>query len=279
MLKRKNKGFTLVEIAIVLTIVGLLIGGVWLAAAAVIENKKRDDLSASLLQAMINTKMLFSYNSQHQPFAPARLFYASLITGKEMVDRKFHTIMGNFNRRGPIGRIIPAAAAACSTSAQAGSSGGGGGSSGGGSSSSGGGSCGPADGLNNTGIIASGAVPMNWVVPNSTANGGVGNLVQPFATDKTQDSIAFTGTGNTVQIVVGTANISLGLPSDACVSLATTVGNAVNISRLGINNIVLNGTPVAATNGIPNTVTAAAAATACNQTNKTNVFEVDFTVP
>ena len=47
---RNCSGFTLIEIAIVLTIVGLLIGGIWLAAATVLENKKRNDFATEMLQ-------------------------------------------------------------------------------------------------------------------------------------------------------------------------------------------------------------------------------------
>lgn len=57
---RNNKGFTLIEIAIVLTIVGLIIGGIWLAASTVFTNNKTQLLSKDMLQVIQNTKTLFA---------------------------------------------------------------------------------------------------------------------------------------------------------------------------------------------------------------------------
>ena len=54
-----QKGFTLIEIAIVLTIVGLIIGGIWLAASTVFTNNKARALSADAIQVIQNTKTLF----------------------------------------------------------------------------------------------------------------------------------------------------------------------------------------------------------------------------
>ncbi len=57
---RNQKGFTLIEIAIVLTIVGLVIGGIWLAASTVINNNKRQTLNANIVQVVQNVKSLFA---------------------------------------------------------------------------------------------------------------------------------------------------------------------------------------------------------------------------
>jgi len=57
---RSQKGFTLIEIAIVLTIVGLIIGGIWLAASTVFTNNKARQLSADAIQVIQNTKSLFA---------------------------------------------------------------------------------------------------------------------------------------------------------------------------------------------------------------------------
>jgi len=58
--KMNQQGFTLIEIAIVLTIVGLVIGGIWLAASTVFNNNKQQTLSVDVIQIMQNTKSLFS---------------------------------------------------------------------------------------------------------------------------------------------------------------------------------------------------------------------------
>ncbi len=57
---RQNKGFTLIEIAIVLTIVGLIIGGIWIAAATVFSNNKTQLLTKDVIQVIQNTKTLFA---------------------------------------------------------------------------------------------------------------------------------------------------------------------------------------------------------------------------
>jgi len=254
MLKQKNKGFTLVEIAIVMTIVGLLVGGIWMAVATVIENKKRDDLSTSLLQAMINTKMLFSSNSYRQSPSPARLFYVSLIMGKDGFSKAFHTMPGAMiDRHGPIGRIINIAAIQTAAPVTTGTTG-------------------AADGFTNTTAIAMGIMPASLVVPG-------GFLHQPFAQSTTQDSITVTGTGNSVQFIVGSSNVNLGLPPDVCTVLATTIGSQANINHLNITTIVMNTTTAPVTNGVPNAVTPGVAAAACTNPGTTNTFEVDFSVP
>jgi len=55
-----QKGFTLIEIAIVLTIVGLIIGGIWLAASTVFSNNKTQALQKDVIQVIQNTKTLFA---------------------------------------------------------------------------------------------------------------------------------------------------------------------------------------------------------------------------
>jgi prepilin-type N-terminal cleavage/methylation domain-containing protein len=57
---RNNRGFTLVEIAIVLTIVGLIIGGVWAAAATVFANNKNQQFSKDLVQIIENIKSSYA---------------------------------------------------------------------------------------------------------------------------------------------------------------------------------------------------------------------------
>jgi len=60
MVRHSQQGFTLIEIAIVLTIVGLIIGGIWVAASTVFNNNKAQALAKDVIQAVQNTKTLFS---------------------------------------------------------------------------------------------------------------------------------------------------------------------------------------------------------------------------
>ena len=62
--KLKNqRGFTLVEVAIVLTIVGLVIGGIWLAASTVSNNQKKTALATDVLQIAQNIRNLYGNQS------------------------------------------------------------------------------------------------------------------------------------------------------------------------------------------------------------------------
>jgi prepilin-type N-terminal cleavage/methylation domain-containing protein len=55
-----QKGFTLIEVAIVLVIVGIVIGGIWVAAATVIGNNKNQTLSSGIIQFVQNIKALYA---------------------------------------------------------------------------------------------------------------------------------------------------------------------------------------------------------------------------
>lgn len=57
--KHSSKGFNLIEAAIVLGVVGLVIGGIWVAAAAVQQNLRETDASKGLIQIVQNTRALF----------------------------------------------------------------------------------------------------------------------------------------------------------------------------------------------------------------------------
>lgn len=56
---RKRRGFNLVEAAIVLGVVGLVIGGIWVAAAAVQSNLRKSDASKGLIQIVQNVRNLY----------------------------------------------------------------------------------------------------------------------------------------------------------------------------------------------------------------------------
>ncbi len=64
---RNQKGFTLIEIAIVLTIVGLVIGGIWLAASTVLNNNKKTEATRQVIQIVQNTKNLFANQTGASP--------------------------------------------------------------------------------------------------------------------------------------------------------------------------------------------------------------------
>lgn len=59
---RNARGFTLIEVAIVLTIVGLVIGGIWLAASTVTGNQKKTALAQDVVQIVQNLRNM--YNNQ-----------------------------------------------------------------------------------------------------------------------------------------------------------------------------------------------------------------------
>lgn len=64
---RNQKGFTLIEIAIVLTIVGLVIGGIWLAASTVLNNNKKTETARQVVQIVQNVKNLFANQTGATP--------------------------------------------------------------------------------------------------------------------------------------------------------------------------------------------------------------------
>lgn len=55
-LPSRNKAFSLVEAAIVLGVVGLVIGGIWVAASSTMDKFKRDNLISGLLQLVVNAR-------------------------------------------------------------------------------------------------------------------------------------------------------------------------------------------------------------------------------
>lgn len=58
-LRYAHKGFSLIETAIVLGIVGLVIGGIWVAAAIVIKNQQIAALQAATLKVITDTQRAF----------------------------------------------------------------------------------------------------------------------------------------------------------------------------------------------------------------------------
>ncbi len=58
-ISKRQRGFNLIEAAIVLGVVGLVIGGIWVAAAAVQENMRNGDASKGLIQIVQNVRNLY----------------------------------------------------------------------------------------------------------------------------------------------------------------------------------------------------------------------------
>jgi prepilin-type N-terminal cleavage/methylation domain-containing protein len=59
--KHKQRGFSLIEAAIVLAVVGLVLGGIWVAAAAMYENYKINKTVADLQLIVKNVQKLISF--------------------------------------------------------------------------------------------------------------------------------------------------------------------------------------------------------------------------
>lgn len=55
-----QRGFNLIEAAIVLTIIGLVIGGIWLAASTVMNNMRKGELAEQTLQVVQNLRNLYA---------------------------------------------------------------------------------------------------------------------------------------------------------------------------------------------------------------------------
>src|ERR1700740_210314 len=56
----RKRGFTLTEIAIVLGIIGLILGAIWVAAAAVYNNMRTSKATTEILTAVQNVRALYA---------------------------------------------------------------------------------------------------------------------------------------------------------------------------------------------------------------------------
>lgn len=64
-----KRGFTLTEIAIVLGIIGLILGAIWVAAAAVYNNLRVSKATTQLLQITQNVRALYATSARVDPLA------------------------------------------------------------------------------------------------------------------------------------------------------------------------------------------------------------------
>lgn len=61
--KRQNKGFTLTEIAIVLGIMGLILGAIWVAASGVYANQRVNSANTAVMQIAQGVRALYATSS------------------------------------------------------------------------------------------------------------------------------------------------------------------------------------------------------------------------
>ena len=61
---KRKKGFTLTEIAIVLGIIGLILGAIWVAAASVYQNQRTAHADTAILQIAQGVRTLYATTSQ-----------------------------------------------------------------------------------------------------------------------------------------------------------------------------------------------------------------------
>jgi len=83
---REKQGFTLTEVAIVLGIVGLILGAIWVAAAAVYTNLRTSKVSTELLTAVQNVRAMYATAGTVDPGANMSGFGVQGGTGLTYVD-------------------------------------------------------------------------------------------------------------------------------------------------------------------------------------------------
>jgi prepilin-type N-terminal cleavage/methylation domain-containing protein len=67
--KKEERGFTLTEIAIVLGIIGLILGAIWVAAAAVYTNMRTSKTTTELLDIVQNMRAMYATSGVVDPTA------------------------------------------------------------------------------------------------------------------------------------------------------------------------------------------------------------------
>src|SRR5271170_6840773 len=67
--EKEERGFTLTEIAIVLGIIGLILGAIWVAAAAVYTNMRTSKTTTELLDIVQNMRAMYATSGTIDPAA------------------------------------------------------------------------------------------------------------------------------------------------------------------------------------------------------------------
>jgi len=81
----RNSGFNLIEAAIVLGVVGLIIGGIWVAASAVSESKRISDTLAGTAQLVQNLRAQYANVDLNAQFADNPYFTADSSVFKNVI--------------------------------------------------------------------------------------------------------------------------------------------------------------------------------------------------
>jgi prepilin-type N-terminal cleavage/methylation domain-containing protein len=78
-LDQKKKGFTLTEIAIVLGIIGLILGAIWVAAAGVYQNQRNTHANTQVMQLVQSIRTLYATSASDTGLTTASLITAGAV--------------------------------------------------------------------------------------------------------------------------------------------------------------------------------------------------------
>lgn len=106
---KRQRGFNLIEIAIVLAVIGLIIGGIYTAASAVTENNRRRNTQAQILTVVQNVRTAFATQATFVAPTNANINTMRLFPG----DLVFDAGTGNFQNS--YGGTVTIAAVAAGT--------------------------------------------------------------------------------------------------------------------------------------------------------------------
>lgn len=76
---KQNRGFNLIEIAIVLAVVGIIVGGIYVAASSVYENNRKQEVQKQLLTIVQNMRAVYAGQVSIGTFATADAVAARII--------------------------------------------------------------------------------------------------------------------------------------------------------------------------------------------------------
>src|SRR3984957_16106234 len=79
--RQRRRGFTLTEIAIVLGIIGLILGAIWVAAAAVYNNMRTSKTTTELLDVAQNLRGMYATAGTVDPLANTPAAFAAAAAG------------------------------------------------------------------------------------------------------------------------------------------------------------------------------------------------------
>lgn len=104
---QRQKGFNLIEIAIVLAVIGLIVGGIYTAASAVTENNRRQRTQTELLTIAQNVRTTFASQSDFQVPNNAQINQMRLYPGSLFYDgTDFFNAYGGTVTLGRVGATV-----------------------------------------------------------------------------------------------------------------------------------------------------------------------------